>query len=104
MDMVQFQTTPLGANAAPAADAVRSGKESAEARKVAQDFEAFFIGMYIETMFSGIETDGAFGGGHGEDVFRSLLNQEVGKSIVRTGGLGIADSVMREIIKMQEAE
>lgn len=99
MDMVQFQTTPLGANAAPAADA-----ESAEARKVAQDFEAFFIGMYIETMFSGIETDGAFGGGHGEDVFRSLLNQEVGKSIARTGGLGIADSVMREIIKMQEAE
>jgi Rod binding domain-containing protein len=59
--------------------------------------------MYLDTMFSGVETDGLFGGGQAEGVYRSLLNQEVGKAIARNGGLGIADSVVREIIKMQEA-
>ncbi|MDP6429724.1 MAG: rod-binding protein [Rhodospirillales bacterium] len=79
------------------------GKDNSAARKVAEDYEAFFISMYLDTMFSGVETDGLFGGGQAEGVYRSLLNQEVGKAIARNGGLGIADSVVREIIKMQEA-
>jgi Rod binding domain-containing protein len=77
--------------------------ENSKAHKVAEDFEAFFISMYLESMFSGVETDGPFGGGQAEGVYRSMLNQEVGKSIAKTGGIGIADNVLREIIKMQEA-
>ena len=79
------------------------GVQDSRAQKVAEDYEAFFIGMYLDTMSSRLETDGPFGGGHAEGVYRSLFNQEVGKAIARTGGIGIADSVMREIIKMQEA-
>lgn len=75
-----------------------------KARKTAQDFEAFFVSMYLETMFSGIKTDGPFGGGHAEGVYRSMLNQEFGKAIAKSGGLGIADQVMNEIIKLQEAQ
>ncbi|MDA0231199.1 MAG: rod-binding protein [Proteobacteria bacterium] len=103
MDVTQLRVMPVQASTVSPADVAGSGKGTAQARKVAEDFEAFFISMFVETMFSGIETDGVFGGGHGEDVYRSLLNQEVGKSIARTGGIGIADSVVREIIKMQES-
>ena len=95
-----MELTPILA-AAPPANA--AGLENAKARKVAEDYEAFFISMYLDSMFSGLETDGMFGGGNAEKVYRSMLNQEVGKSIAQSGGLGIADSVMREIIKMQEA-
>jgi Rod binding domain-containing protein len=55
-------------------------------------------------MFAGIKTDGLFGGGAGEDTYRGLLNQEYGKAIARSGGIGLADTVTREILKMQEAE
>lgn len=72
------------------------------AKETAKDFEAFFIGQFIETLTAGIRTDGAFGGGHGEKVFRSMLSQEYAKSISQIGGLGIADSVYQEIIKIQE--
>ena len=54
-------------------------------------------------MFSGISTKGPFGGGFGEDVYRSLLNEAFAKAISAGGRFGIADSVFREILKAQEA-
>jgi Rod binding domain-containing protein len=76
----------------------------AGARKAAEEFEAFFLSQFVERMFQDIPTDGMFGGGHGEKVFRSLLSQEYGKAMARNGGVGIADSVYREILKHQEIE
>jgi Rod binding domain-containing protein len=37
-------------------------------------------------------------------VFRSLLFQEYGKQAAKTGGIGIADMVQKEILRMQEAQ
>lgn len=74
------------------------------ARKAAVEFEGFFIAMALESMFSGIETEGLFGGGHGERVFRSMMLQEYGKSIAERSGIGIADAVQREIISLQEVQ
>jgi len=77
-------------------------QSAAQARKVAEDFEAFFVSQTFESMFSGPKTDGPFGGGHAEQMFRSLLSQEYGKSSVRGNSIGIADQVYREILKTQE--
>ena len=75
-----------------------------KAREAAVEFEGFFIATALESMFSGIETEGLFGGGHGEKVFRSMMLQEYGKSIAQRGSIGIADVVQREIIKLQEVQ
>lgn len=72
------------------------------ARAAAEEFEAQFLAAMTESMFAGIKTDGPFGGGHGEAVFRSMLNQEYAKGISKAGGIGIADQVYREILKLQE--
>ena len=83
----------------------RAGPQSPEAaRKAAVEFEGFFIAMALESMYSGIETDGLFGGGHGEQVFRSMMLQEYGKSIAERSSIGIADAVQREIISLQEVQ
>jgi Rod binding domain-containing protein len=73
-----------------------------QARKAAVEFEGFFIAMTLENMFSGIGTDGLFGGGHGEKVFRSMMLQEYGKKIAEHNGIGLADAVQKEIIRLQE--
>lgn len=77
---------------------------SDKTKAVAQDFEAFFVSRMIESMFAGIETDGLFGGGQGEKVFRSVMIQEYGKEVVRRGGFGIADSVQKHLLSLQEAK
>ena len=55
----------------------------------------------LEPMFQGLKTDGMFGGGNGEAVFRSLMIQEVGKEITKSGGVGISDAVYGEMLRMQ---
>ncbi|MBT5079123.1 MAG: hypothetical protein HOK21_12825 [Rhodospirillaceae bacterium] len=70
--------------------------------KTAQGFESFFISRMMDDMFAGIKTDGPTGGGQGETMFRALLNEEYGKIIADSGGVGIADAVYREMIKLQE--
>lgn len=78
-------------------------KNRAEAQAAAEDFEAFFLSKMTETMFEGISTDGMFGGGHAEKVYRSLLINEYGKAMAKTGTVGVADYVMSSILQMQEA-
>lgn len=74
-----------------------------EAKEAAQDFEAFFMTKMMESMFDGISTEGMFGGGHAEKVYRSLLLNEYGKAMAKTGSIGVSDDIMSAILKMQEA-
>ncbi len=80
--------------------AAQSGEDGL--RKVAKEFEAMFLNQMLEHMSSGIKTDGLFGGGQGEAMFRSLLNQQYANGISSRGGLGIADHVYRQMLAMQE--
>lgn len=81
-----------------------AAKDLAQAKETAQDFEAFFMSRMMESMFEGISTDGMFGGGHAEKIYRSMLFNEYGKVMAKTGTIGISDSIMDSIIKMQEAQ
>lgn len=74
----------------------------ARAWATAQDFEAQFMSSMTQTMFEGIKTDETFGGGTGEDMFRSMLVDQYGKEMSRAGGIGIADKIYGEILKLQE--
>ena len=74
-----------------------------KARETAQDFEAMFLSIMLDFMWKGPNTDALFGGGNGEDMFRSVLTQEYGKTMARAGGVGLADTIYQEIIKLQEA-
>jgi len=71
-------------------------------RAAAEEFEAVFLSAMLAPMFEGVGQDEMFGGGPGEDMYRSLLVEEYGKSIGRAGGLGIADEVERELLRLQE--
>lgn len=80
------------------------GLGMAKAREAAQEFEAVFLAQMVSYMFAGIKTNEIFGGGAGEDVYRSMMAQEYGKTLAKSGGIGIADQVMNEIIRIQEAQ
>jgi peptidoglycan hydrolase FlgJ len=72
------------------------------AKKAAQQFEGVFVTQFLSQMFDGISTDGPFGGGQGEEMFRSLLVDEYGKQVVAQGGFGLSDAVTRQLLKTQE--
>lgn len=96
------RATAAAQNTAPQ-NAGQAAKENPRAWAVAQDFEAVFITAMLENMGRDVQNgEGLFGGGQGEDMFRSLMNDEYGKQIAAKGGIGIADSIYRFILKTQE--
>ncbi|MEO0411759.1 MAG: rod-binding protein [Pseudomonadota bacterium] len=84
--------------------AALSGKiqTPSQARKAAEEFEGMFLSTLLETMFSGLETDGPFGGGNSEEMYRSMMVQEYGKAITASGGIGISDVLERQLLSLQE--
>lgn len=78
-------------------------KKSA-ARKTAEEFESSFLSAMLEQMFTGLEAEAPFGGGHAETTYRSLLVGEYAKAISAGGGIGIADQVYRQLLSVQEGQ
>jgi Rod binding domain-containing protein len=72
------------------------------AAKTSKEFESVFISQFLGSMFQGISTDGPTGGGQGEEMFRSLMIDQYGKSIEQRGGFGLATAVQRQLLKHQE--
>ncbi|MFE1601296.1 rod-binding protein [Methylobacterium sp. ID0610] len=73
-------------------------------KKTAQDFESMFLEQTLDKLNGSTGTDGPLGeNGTGGGVYRSMLNKEYAQGIVKSGGVGIGDQVMREMLRMQEA-
>jgi Rod binding domain-containing protein len=104
MTPVAGQLPGLGVNELmqPRMPAVRGTANPADARRVGEEFEAMFLSQMLAPMFDQIRTDGPFGGGNAETMYRSFLVDAYAKSMVKAGGIGIADNVQREILKLQE--
>lgn len=73
-----------------------------KARAAAKAFEAVFIGQMTKLMMETAPTEGEFSGGHGEEMFRGVLAEQLGTAIANGRGIGIADQVLAEIVKLQQ--
>lgn len=92
--MTDLAVSPLAAVPAP--------QPTARMRETAEAFEASFIAQMLKPMFEGLRTDGPFGGGEGEETWRSFMIDAMAKQTVKAGGIGLADSVVAQMLKMQE--
>lgn len=95
---------PMSTARRPQAQAPEQSQEAQQLRRAAEEFESVFLSEMLAPMFEGISTDGLGGGGMGEEMFRPMLVERYADSISRSGGIGIADSVVREFMRMQAGQ
>jgi Rod binding domain-containing protein len=94
--------TVQGAVGSNTGSAAKSAAE-AKAKKASTDFESMFLEQSLDRLSQSEGTDGPLGeNGTGGGVYRSMLTKEYAGQIVKSGGVGIADQVFREMMKMQE--
>lgn len=74
----------------------------ARLRETAEAFEASFLSQMMRPMFEGLSTEAPFGGGEAEATWRSFLLDAMAKQTVQAGGIGLTNTVMAEMLKMQE--
>jgi Rod binding domain-containing protein len=89
--------------ASTAAAASRGTARNDRLRAQAQDFEVQFVNSMFQHMYTGLEGNGPFGNSTGVGPWRSFLTEEYAKSFVKSGGIGIADSVYKSMLAVQEA-
>ena len=82
-----------------------NGRTEAETRaaihKSACDFEANVFGQLMGFMTQEIAVDPIFGGGRGEEMYRDMMNTEYGKLAQKSGAMGLAAQVERELLRAQ---
>jgi len=99
----------LAAAAGPVVEQTANAPSPAALRKIkdtAQQFESVFLTNMLEEMFAGVqEKEGPLGAGdsqQGQSAWRSILTEEYANTIAKSGGVGVADHVQRELIALQE--
>lgn len=75
-----------------------------KAEATAHEFESVFIGQMAKLMLESVGTPDEFGGGHGEEMFRGVLAEQLGGEIAKRGGLGLAPAVLDQIIRLQQGK
>jgi Rod binding domain-containing protein len=81
-----------------------SASNNQDLRKAAVQFTGVFMSQMFGHMFEGIGTDTMFGGGQGEEMFRSVLTDEYGKAAAKQGAGGLTDKIMHALIAQQEVK
>ncbi len=92
-----MSTIPL-----PTVDTSAPGYE--KLRKQAVELEGVFLTTLMKEMFSSIRTDEAgFGGGFAEETWRGMQAEQFAGVIADNGGIGLADQLMGDLLRLQEA-
>jgi Rod binding domain-containing protein len=90
-----------GVSGALGAAKIATPEQRAKIAKTAQAFEASFLSAMLGHMFTGVDAEAPFGGGAGEQAFRSFMTESIATSMSKAGGVGLAKSVTAEMLKMQ---
>lgn len=83
---------------------LQSAANKKQLHESAVKFEAMFMNEMFSHMFEGLKSEGPFSGGHGEEMFRSMMVEEYGKKVAASNTTGISASIEKEMLKMQEAQ
>ena len=73
----------------------------ADISKTAKDFESSFLSVMLGQMFKDVNQPGMFGGGQGEDAFKSFMSDAMAKKVVASGGIGLSATIQKEMLKLQ---
>ncbi len=92
--MAQGQSGNLNAPAVASQDVAKS----------AQQYTGMFMSQMFTHMFEGVGKDAMFGGGEGEEMFKSVLIDEYGKAAAKSSNLGLTDKIMHALIAQQEVK
>jgi Rod binding domain-containing protein len=84
----------------PAAELPPAQRRAVE---TSREFEAVFLAQVLNTMTAGLGERTGFDGGHAEGQWRGVLNEHLARHISRSGGVGVADAVARQMLRAQEA-
>lgn len=94
----------IGPMANAAGSSVTSPAQLGHLRAQAEELEGVFLNTLMKEMFASLHSDSdAMGGGFGEDTWRGMQAEQMADAVARAGGIGLADAIMGDLLRLQEA-
>jgi peptidoglycan hydrolase FlgJ len=76
--------------------------ETEKMRQTAQEFEAMFLGLLLKSMRGSSGTGGVGADSQDTQTYRDMLDQEVGRSVAKSGGIGLARMILADQMRRSE--
>jgi len=76
-----------------------SKREQEAIRKVAREFEALMINEMLKSMRATVNRDTLMDGKNGEEIYRSMLDQEYAQALANQGGVGLSRLIEQELLQ-----
>ncbi len=76
------------------------GNDLTKLKEASQEFEAFFINTLFKEMRKTIQESGLTEKSQATTTFEDMLDEEMSKTISKTGGLGLADMIYNNMVKV----
>lgn len=88
-------TVPPGSGAS-----LVSTADATSIRQAAQEFEAIVLGQMLKTMRQASAQGPVALTGMSQKLYRDLMDDELAKAVSRSGGVGLADTLVRDLLRL----
>lgn len=103
MSGASFPNTAIASAQATASAPRPQTAQQKKAWEQAKAFEAVFLQSLLTPVFDGLKGQGPLGGeATGNDAWKGFLVEEYAKGMAARGGIGLAPSIYRELLRHQE--
>ena len=73
-------------------------------RKACADFESHMTNQLLTAMRKTIPTDGLFKKSYGEEMFQSMLDQELATQLAQGNGMGFGDALYKQLMQQNNGK
>ncbi|MDA8138550.1 MAG: rod-binding protein [Desulfobacteraceae bacterium] len=101
-DPIVKVSPPIGAMGKAALGAKKPNTE--QLLKACQDFEAIFVQQMMQQMRQTVPQNGLFSGGRAEEIYTSMMDDELSKTFAQGRGLGLSEMLYRQLSSLQESK
>lgn len=68
-----------------------------EVEKAAKEFESFFAFYLLKVMRESVPKSGLLNSGMSENIYNSIIDENIAEGIAARGGLGLSDLLIRQM-------
>jgi len=75
--------------------------EERRLRTTAHEVESIFIQHMLKTMRQASGTGQTLLNGRGQRVYQEMMDEHMGRALAKSGGIGLADMLVRDVLRRQ---
>lgn len=84
--------------------APKAGSEDAALKRACREFESILLAQMLKKMRESVPKSDLFGSREKEEIFQSMLDEEVAKEIAHGGGLKLGDTLYAQLRAQNSAK